>query len=180
MKNKFVSLLFSLFLLVSIISPVFAQDYFFEVPEQDIHIFVEPDGSITIEYFYLFQNAPGAHVIDFVDIGMPGNSTYSLGDITATIDGQNIADIQDSPYMDGIALGLGANAIPAGSSGIVYMRAKNVRGQFYFASVDETDEEFTSMRFQPNYFSSDFVGGTSDMTITFHLPQGLTDQDPRW
>jgi hypothetical protein len=60
MKNKFVSLLFSLFLLVSIISPVFAQDYFFEVPEQDIHIFIEPDGSITIEYFYLFQNTPGA------------------------------------------------------------------------------------------------------------------------
>ena len=180
MKNKFVSLLFSLFLLVSIISPVFAQNYFFEVPEQDIHVFVESDGSITIEYFYLFQNAPGAHVIDFVDIGMPGNSTYSLGDITATIDGQNITDIQDSPYVDGIALGLGANAIPSGSSGIVYMRAKNVRGQFYFASVDETEEEFTSMRFQPNYFSSDFVGGTSDMTITFHLPQGLTDQDPRW
>ncbi len=180
MKNKTVSLLFSLFLLVSIISPVLAQDYFFEVPEQDIHVFIEPDGSITIEYYYLFQNAAGAHIIDFVDIGMPGNSTYRLGDISATVDNQTIKDIQDSPYVDGVALGLGANAIPAGSSGIVYMRAENVRGQFYFASVDEIEDEYTSMRFQPNYFSSDFVGGTSDMTITFHLPQGLTDQEPRW
>lgn len=55
MKKKIISLLFSLFLIVSIISPALAQDYFFEVPEQDIHVFVEPDGSITIEYFYLFQ-----------------------------------------------------------------------------------------------------------------------------
>ena len=179
MKNKIVLIFFSLFLLVSIISPVLAQDYFFEVPEQDIHVFIEPDGSITIGYYYLFHNAAGAHIIDYVDIGMPGNSTYSLGDITATIDDQTITDIQNSEYVDGIALGLGANAISAGSIGIVYMRVENVRGQFYFASVDE-EEEYTSMRFQPNYFSSDFVGGTSDMTITFHLPQGLTDQEPRW
>jgi hypothetical protein len=179
MKNKIGSLIFSLFLLVSIISPVLAQDYFFEVPEQEINVFIEPDGSTTIEYYYLFQNAAGAHIIDYVDIGMPGNSTYSLGDITATIDGQTITDIQDSEYVDGIALGLGANAIPAGSSGIVYMRAENVRNQFYFASVDE-EEEYTSMRFQPNYFSSDFVGGTSEMTITFYLPQGLTDQESIW
>ena len=179
MKNKIISLFFSLFLLVSIISPVLAQDYFFEVPEQDIHVYVEPDGSITIEYYYLFKNAAGAHIIDYVDIGMPGNSTYSLGDITATVNDQTITNIQDSDYVDGVALGLGANAIPAGSSGIVYVRAENVRGQFYFASMDE-EEEYTSMRFQPNYYSSEFVGGTSDMTITFHLPQGLTDQEPRW
>ena len=179
MKNKITSLVFSLFLLASIISPVLAQDYFFEVPEQDIQVFIEPDGSITLEYYYLFQNAAGAHIIDFVDIGMPGNSTYSLGDITASVDNKPITDIQDSQYVDGVALGLGANAIPAGSSGIVYMHAENIRGQFYFASSDE-EEEYTSMRFQPNYFSSDFVGGTSDMTITFHLPQGLTEQEPRW
>ncbi|MCD6577835.1 MAG: hypothetical protein J7K66_07515 [Anaerolineaceae bacterium] len=179
MKNKLVSIIFSLFLFASIITPVLAQDYHFEVPEQDIHVFMEPDGSITIEYYYLFKNTPGAHIIDFVDIGMPGNSTYSLGDITATINNQTITDIQNSPYVDGVALGLGANAIPAGSSGIVYMRAENISGQFYFASMEE-EEEYTSMRFQPNYFSSDFVGGISDMMITFHLPQGLTDQEPRW
>ena len=179
MKKKIVSLFFSLFLLLSISSPILAQDYFFDVPEQDIHIFIESDGSITIEYYYLFQNAAGAHIMDYIDIGMPANSTYSLGDITATIDNHPITDIQDSEWVDGVALGLGANAIPAGSSGIVYMRAENIRGQFYFASVDE-DEEYTSMRFQPNYFLPEFVGGSSDVTVTFHLPEGLTDQEPRW
>jgi len=178
MKKKIALLLFSLFLLLSIVSPVLAQDYFFEVPEQDIHIYIEPDGSITIEYYYLFLNGVDAHIIDYIDIGMPGNSTYSIRDITATVDNQPITDIQDSDWVDGVALGLGANAIPAGSSGIVYMRAENIRGQFYFASLDEA-EDYTSMRFQPNYYLSDFVGGSSDMTVTFHLPEGLTDQEPR-
>jgi hypothetical protein len=179
MKKKLFSFLLSIFLIFSIISPVFAQDYLFAIPEQDIQIFIEDDGSITIEYYYLFQNQPGAHAIDYVDIGMPGNSIYSLGDITASVDEQPITDIQDSPYVDGIALGLGGNAIPAGGNGTVYMRAENVRGQFFFASV-ESEEEYTSMRFQPNYFSSDFTAGSTDLTITFYLPSGMTEDEPFW
>ncbi|MCD6356300.1 MAG: hypothetical protein J7L66_03345 [Anaerolineaceae bacterium] len=179
MKNKIFSALTCLVLLSFLITPVFAQDYFFEIPEQEIDIYIERNGSITIEYYYLFRNASGAHAIDFVDIGMPANSSYQLSDITATIDGHAITDITDSPYVDGVALGLGSNAIPAGSVGIVYMRAENIGGQFYYASIDEA-EEYTSMRFQPNYYESSFVSGTSKMTITFHLPQELTDQEPRW
>ena len=53
-----------------------AQYYFFEVPEQDIHIFIEPNGSITIEYYFLFQNGVGAHFLDYIDINIPGNSVY--------------------------------------------------------------------------------------------------------
>jgi len=179
MINKLISLLISMLLIASLISPVLAQDYLFEIPEQDIQIFIEDDGSITIEYYYLFKNQPGAHAIDYVDIGMPGNSKYSLGDITATVDDQPITDIQDSLYVDGVALGLGGNAIPAGGSGVVFMRAENVRGQFYIAAV-ESEEEYTSMRFQPNYFSSDFAAGASDMTITFFLPSGVLDGEAIW
>ena len=179
MKNKVFSFLITIFLLISIISPVCAQDYLYQVPEVDIQVLIEPDGSITIEYYYQFKNQPGAHIIDFVDIGMPGNSQYNLSDITATIDDQPINDIQDSPYVDGVALGLGSNAIPAGGTGIVYMRAENVRGQFYIASV-ESEEEYTSMRFQPNYFPAESVAGASDMTITFYLPAAMTEEEPVW
>ena len=179
MKKRFVAVLTSLAILLSFASPALAQDYFFEVPEQEIDVYLEADGSITIEYYYLFQNGSGAHIIDFVDIGMPGNSQYSLSDITATVDNQPISDIQESPYVDGVALGLGGNAIPAGASGIVYMRAENVRNQFYFASTD-TEDDYASMRFQPNYFESDFVGGNSAMTVNIHLPPGVTEDEPRW
>ncbi len=179
MKKRLFAIFTSLLVILAVANPVLAQDYFFEVPEQEINVYIEPDGSLTIEYYYLFQNAAGAHIIDFVDIGMPGNSQYSLNDISATIDDKPITDIQDSPYVDGVALGLGGNAIPAGSSGIVYMRAENVRGQFYFASV-EAEEEYTSMRFQPNYFESDFVGGSSEVTVNIYLPPGMSEDEPRW
>ncbi|MDK2980015.1 MAG: hypothetical protein PWQ55_362 [Chloroflexota bacterium] len=168
-----------LLMLLTFIQPVFAQDYFFEVPEAQVDVFIETDGTITIEYYYKFQNAGGAHVIDFVDIGMPGNSTYQLSDITANVDGKPITDISDSPYVDGVALGLGANAIPAGGSGVVYMRAENVGNLFYYASEQES-EDYTSINFQPNYFGSDFVSGSTSLIVNFHLPPGLTDQEPRW
>jgi len=179
MKKRHISFFIIFLILLAITSPALAQDYFFEVPEQEIDVFIEPDGSLTIEYYYLFQNGTGAHVIDFVDIGMPGNSQYKLSDITATVDNKPITDIQDSPYVDGVALGLGGNAIPAGASGIVFMRAENVGGQFYFASV-ESEEEYTSMRFQPNFFESEFVGGSSKMAVNIHLPPGVTEDEPRW
>ena len=74
---------------------------------------------------------------------------------------------------------LGANAIPAGGSGVVYMRAENVGNLFYFASENES-EDYASINFQPNYFGSDYVSGNTSLTFNFHLPPGLTDQEPRW
>ena len=130
-KNRVASIFVALLMLLTFVQPVLAQDYYFEVPEAQVDIFIETDGTITIEYYYSFRNAGGAHVIDYVDIGMPGNSTYQLSDISANVDGKPITDISSSPYVDGVALGLGANAIPAGGSGVVYMRAENVGNLFY-------------------------------------------------
>ena len=178
-KNRVTSIFVALLMLLTFIQPVLAQDYYFELPEEQVDVFIETDGTITIEYYYKFQNAGSAHVIDFVDIGMPGNSTYQLSDITANVDGKTITDITYSDYVDGIALGLGANAIPAGGSGVVYMRAENVGNLFYYASENES-EDYASINFQPNYFGSDYVSGNTNLTFNFHLPPGLTDQEPRW
>ena len=92
-KNQVTSIFVALLMLLTFIQPVLAQDYYFEVPEEQVDVFIETDGTITIEYYYKFQNAGSAHVIDFVDIGMPGNSTYQLSDITANVDGKTITDI---------------------------------------------------------------------------------------
>ena len=178
-KFRLTSVLLALVFVFTLFQPVFAQDYYFSVPEVQVDVFLESDGTITLEYYYYFVNGSGAHVIDYVDIGMPGNSQYSLSNISATVDGQAITDISDSPYVDGVALGLGANSIPAGGSGVVYMRAENVGNQFYFASEKEA-EDYASMNFQPNYFESEFVSGSTAMTVNIHLPPGLTDQEPRW
>ena len=172
-------ILIALLLVLTIIQPVFAQDYYFEVPEEEVDIFLESDGTITIEYYYLFQNSAGAHIIDYVDIGMPGNSDCNLSNITATVDGKPITDIADSPYVDGVALGLGANSIQPGDSGVVYMRAENISNLYYYASEKE-EEDYASINFQPNYFGSEYVSGNTSMTVNLYLPAGLTDQEPRW
>ncbi len=178
-RTMFSSIMAALVLLLAAFQPVLAQDYFFEVPEAEIHIYLEPDGTITLEYYYLFENAPGAHVIDYVDIGMPANSQYSLSDISAEVNNIPISDIAKSPYVDGVALGLGANAIQPGQSGTVFMRAEKIRNQFYFGSAEEA-EQYASINFQPNFFGSEFVSGSTRLMVNFHLPPGLSDQEPRW
>ena len=178
-KRIFSSIFLAFILWLSIALPVLAQDYSFEVPEVEVNVYLESDGTAAIEYNYLFRNAAGAHVIDFVDIGMPGASSYSLGDITASINGNTITDISDSPYVDGVALGLGSNAIQPGDTGIVYMYAGNVRDVFYFASSDK-GEDYASINFQPNYFESGFTSGATKLTVTLHLPPGAVDGEVVW
>ena len=46
--------------------PVQAQDYYFSVEQQTVDVFVNEDGSLSIEYYIDFYNQPGAHEIDFV------------------------------------------------------------------------------------------------------------------
>ena len=180
MNKKFcLSALLSLFLLFSSILPVFAQDYSFSVPEVEVHLYMESDGTAAIEYFFYFENAPGAHAIDFVDVGMPGDSSYSLGNVTANVDGSPINSVEDSPYVDGIALGLGGNAIPPGGSGVVYMYIDGVRDIFYL-TASESGEDYASVQFQPNYFGSEFSSGTTAMTVTLHLPPGAQDGEVVW
>jgi len=179
MKKIFAIALIALSILGLNASLVFAQDYSFSVPEVEVHVYLESDGTMTIEYYYHFQNHSGAHVIDYVDIGMPGASSYSLGDIQATVNDLPITDIQDSPYVSGVALGLGANSIQAGVSGVVYMIARNVRDVFYFASSEE-DVDYASVQFKPNFFSSDFTDGNTLFTLTFHLPPGAKDGEVVW
>ena len=178
-KRILSSVFLALTLLLSIALPVLAQDYSFEVPEVEVNVYLESDGTAAIEYNYLFRNAAGAHVIDFVDIGMPGASSYNLSDITASINGNPITDISSSPYVDGVALGLGGNAIQPGDTGIVYMYAENVRDVFYFASSDK-GEDYASINFQPNYFESSFSSGATKLTVTLHLPPGAVDGEVVW
>ncbi len=178
-KIKVSGVLIALLLVLSMAQPVLAQDYRFQVPEEQVNVTLESDGTVTLEYFYQFKNAEDGHIIDYVDIGMPGNSDYSLSNVTATIDDQPITDITSSQYVDGIALGLGGNSIPSGGSGVVYMKVTGIGNLFYYASEKET-EKFASFNFEPNYFGSDYVSGSTKMTVNLILPPGLTDQEANW
>jgi hypothetical protein len=180
--KKFQRILFALMLVavLAISTPVYAQNYSFEVPSLTTDIYMNDDGTATIEYLFVFQNDAGASPIDYVDVGMP-NDSYDLSSVTATIDGKSITDIQDSPYVEyGFALGLGSNAIPAGQQGTVYVRIGTVNDMLFVATTEDKTEEYVSFNFSPAWFDSSLSHGSTEMTVTVHLPAGVVDPEPTY
>ena len=181
--KKMQRVLFALVLIavLTVTAPVYAQDYSFSVPSLTSDVYINDDGTATIEYLIVFQNDAGAHPIDYVDIGMPSDA-YDMGSITATINGVPITNIEDSPYVDyGFALGLGVNSIPAGKQGTVYVRVGTVRDMLFVATEDkDKTEPYTSFNFSPTYFDGSISHGSTELTVTAHLPAAVVDPEPTY
>ncbi|MCW5876366.1 MAG: hypothetical protein KIS85_05720 [Anaerolineales bacterium] len=182
-QNKFKSfwraLPLLLVLVVALAAPfsAAAQDYYFSVPRAWVDVYWETDGSMTVEYEVVFQNGVGAHPIDVVDLGLP-NRNYSAGAISASLNGQPASFIdRQSPYIDAGPAIWFSNPIPGGASGTFRARVVGIREVLY---TDNQDSDYASALFMPNYFGSEFTYGTTDLTVTFHLPHGVTPDEPRW
>ncbi len=176
---RIASILIVLIFLAGNTMPVSAQDYYFSVERQSVDVFVNEDGSLSIEYYIDFYNQPGAHVIDYVDIGIPTNS-YVLNTITADLDGVAITDIERSDYIDiGVAIGLGSKSIAAGQRGRLHVFIPTVNKHLYPSEV-ESSEDYASFEFSPSWFGSQYISGTTDMTVTLYLPVGMQSDEPRY
>ena len=114
MNKKFLlSALLALAFIFAFALPVFAQDYSFQVPEVQVDLSPRIRRQRSHPVLLLISKTRPARTPSIiVDVGMPGSSTYNLSNVTANVDGKPITDIQKSPYVDGIALGLGSNADP--------------------------------------------------------------------
>lgn len=167
-------------LLIAVLLPIgsaLAQTYSFSVDREQIDVYWESDGTLSLQYEIVFSNANFADPIDFVDIGFPNNN-YRLNNVRASVDGQPINNIEDSPYVTyGVALGLGANAIQPGRTGTVNLSVSGIDSVLF---VDNEDENYASAVFSPSYFGSEFVSGTSDISIVYHLPPGVQPEEPKW
>ncbi len=161
--------------------PASAQNLLFQVESATADVFVQADGSTTIEYTYVFANEPSADAIDAVDIGLP-TSGYKLSNVTADVNGSPVSDIEPSPYVNpGIALNLHSLAIAPGARGTVHVRVSGIQNLLYKTNkVADASEDYASFQFSPNSFGAEFVRGSTDLTVTLHLPPGLTEQEPRW
>jgi hypothetical protein len=110
-------------------------------------------------------------------VGVP-NADYDLASVTADVNGGMIVDIQPSPYVDpGVALGLGPGSIRSGTSGTVHVHIGRVNRVLY---PDDNDSNYVSAVFSPTWFDSSFVHGTTDLSVTFHLPPGVGPDAPRY
>lgn len=174
-----VSLSFIVILAASFLfyKPVAAQTYSFSLDQEIVDVYWESDGSARIEYQLTFTNDPLTSPIDFVDIGVP-NDSFDLGSVSAFIDGQPVGHIAYSEYVDpGFEVGLGSLAIQPGQTGTVRVIIGHVGSVLY---EDTQSDNYASARFSPTWFGSQFVHGTTDLTVTFHLPPGVQPEEPRY
>lgn len=179
MKKRFLKIAFVFVLVFSLASRVFAQgSYLFAVDKELVDVSWNADGSEAIEYTFVFTNQPGAHPIDFVDVGMP-NGNFDLSTAAAYVDGQSVS-VSQSEYKgngSGFAVVLGGAEIQPGATGTVYVSVGRVTGVLY---ADSQDNTYASGDFAPTYFGSQYVSGNTDLTMTFHLPPGVQSNEPRW
>jgi hypothetical protein len=175
MTTGAMALLVALSLLL--LSPVaLAQTYSFNLAENRVNLYINGDGTVHIVYDLTFANDPSADPIDAIDVGMP-NDTYNLSGVTASLNGMPITDISHSPYVQhGVAVELGSNAIPPGRIGTLHLEA-TVRDLVY---QDTEDNEYASFEFSPTWFDSQFVHGPTRLEVNFHLPPGVTAEEPRY
>jgi hypothetical protein len=181
MKKKLLALSLILFLLGVNVTNAFAQNYHFQVTREDVTVTVSPSpqGTVDVEYSFVFVNDTGASPIDFIDVGVP-TSDYDLGAVTAEVNGTRITDIQSSQYVTpGVALGLGGSAIPPGQQGTVHVKIPAVRGDLFPGTAKET-EKYASFQFSPTWFDSKYVSGSTEMTVTLVLPPGMKPEEPRY
>jgi len=165
--------------LLSLPGSALAQSYYFQLSQETVNVYWNSDGTTSIDYVFVFNNQPGAADIAYVDVGTP-NSNFDENSISADVNGNPVYDISTSGYEgsgSGFAVGLGSRAIPPGQSGKVHVFIGTVNGML---RPDTQDSSYTSADFAPNYFDSQFTVGTTDMSVTYHLPPGVKPDEPKW
>ena len=179
MKKCLLILTLVAWLLSAGVMPVNAATYRFQVVSSAVNIRINSDGTAGVEYTFDFLNDPSASPIDAVDIGVP-TSSYAMSSISADVDGKAVTDISDSPYVNpGVALNLGSLAIPPGQKGRVHVLIGKV-SQILHPGTQKDAEAYASFQFSPTWFDSQYVSGSTNLSVTLTLPPGVKTAEPRY
>jgi hypothetical protein len=179
MRIRILSLIILLTSLLAFALPVKADGvYYFEEPQLVVNIYWNSDGTESIDYLYSFNNNPSSGAIELVDVGLP-NSNYVLNSIYADVDGK-AAKITTGDYLGsgpGISADLRPNSIQPGKSGKVHVFIGIVERVLY---EDTDNNTYASADFKPSTFGSEYVYGTTDLTVIYHFPPGVQPEEPKW
>ncbi|MHA1280986.1 MAG: hypothetical protein ACTSQP_00655 [Promethearchaeota archaeon] len=174
MKNKLIMILIviNIFLIISApVGSVKAQDYSFDVDSEIVNVYIEKDGSITIEYWITFTCHQGAHPIDYADIGFP-NKYYDINSVKADVDGNEVKVTGPSPYIDiGVEIYLGQNSIDPGETATLHVKGNNPKMVY----EDYEDTSMASVMFSPTWFDSEFCSKFDYLEVNFYFPDGVKD-----
>jgi hypothetical protein len=175
-------ILISLILLIVLLSaPITTQalDYSFSLDQLEVNVWINENGTVTLEYWLVFTCDSGAHPIDIVDLGLP-NGDFAISNIRADVDGTPVDHIGtdfEGEGSDGVAIHLGAGTIAPGETDMVHVVVERMGSMIY---TDDNDPEYASVEFAPAYYLSSSVHDTTDMTVRFFLPPGVEPDEPRW
>lgn len=177
MLRRIITILVILLIAALLTIPASAQAYYFGLDKEVVNVYWNSDGTMALDYLLTFTNQPGGHSIEFVDVGMP-NGNFDFNSIRADINGSPLSisgDFQGSG--SGFAVEMGSHAIPPSETGTVHVFVGSVSQVLY---KDDQDSEHASAVFAPLYFESNVITGSTDVTVTFHLPPGVQPNEPRW
>ncbi len=153
-----------------------AQEYRFRVRSMTMDVYAQPDASVRLAYKIVFENAPGAHPIDIVDVGLP-HPRYRLSSMQASIDGQPVTRIQPSEYIDvGVECHLRSGTIAPGGTGTFEFSC--VMPDMVYA--DTTDKQYASFQIRPTWFDPTLQTGTTELKVALHLPPGVLPEQVRY
>ncbi|MCC6301085.1 MAG: hypothetical protein IT314_17485 [Anaerolineales bacterium] len=178
MKFRFAFLITLVLALTSSLAVSAQSNYYFAVEKETVHVYWNDDGTLSLDYVWDFVNQPGAHPIDFVDVGMP-NDNFDMSTATADVNGAPVS-VSKGEYQgngSGFAVVMGAQTIPAGGRGQVHVFVGKITDVLY---PDTDDDNYTSGEFGTTWFGSQYVTGSTDVTMVFHLPPGVQPEEPRW
>ena len=178
MKKRLLAVGMVILFALSFVTPALAQDYYFNLTKEVVHVYWNEDGTQSLDYQLTFTNQPGGHSIEFVDVGMP-NRNFDFDTIEASINGNALSISSDFEGVGGIgfAVEMGQYAIPPGETGTIRVYVRRVTGVLY---KDDDDENYASAVFSPLYYQSNVVTGNTDITVIYHLPPGVQPEEPRW
>ena len=177
MKRR-IAILLALILAFSLTFNVYAQDYYFSLDKEVVDVYWNSDGTMSLDYLLTFTTQPSGATIEFVDVGMP-NSSFDFNSIQASINGNPLSVSRDFQGTggSGFAVEMGQYAIPPGKTGTIRVYVGRVSKVLY---KDDNDPEYASAAFAPLYFLSSVITGKTDITVTYHLPPGVQENEPRW
>lgn len=145
-----------------------AQNYSFEIPEMELHVTVNPDASVTMEYMILFKCNSGADPIDVVDVGLP-HAGYDISNMTASLDGEPLEDIRVSQYVTpGVEVHLSPTIAPT-ESGLFQFKC-TMPDMVY---QDTTNRDNASLRITPTWFEGSLLTGATRLTIVIYVPDDV-------
>ncbi len=170
------ALLVCLFSILPLSGPVHAETYYFSIEQETVDVYWEDDGTMLITYEMRITNDPGASPIPWIDIGLP-NMAIDLSTVSASLDGRPMSNIGPSDYVSGsISVYFGSYEIQPGQTSVLKVSIPGINNVLYVGD----EEGYASGLFTPTWFDSSVIFGSTDLTVSFHLPPGIQPDEPRW